>query len=410
MADYDGDKKMNKNIFWFIIDSVRPFRTGLDDRDRLDIMDKFALDSVEFTNCVTSAPSSLLSAGSLFTGQPAVFVSRHFNDWKFVDPGLSTISTLVKEHGYQSIPLIDAREGREKYQEMLPPFPARYLPKSYNLSDYAWTNKQLTDVFEHILINHSEAPFAFVFWYDCRRDPMTSHHVERALQLIKDFGYYDDSIIVMNSDHGYPDPKTTLDERFFKNLGHDMILTDDNIKTPLLVKYPGSPEGKKISNTVGLIDILPTIFDVLDIPMNKAHDKMTFRGKSLLGLINETDLSPRTIRTDTRLRMDDNKIVSYRSDDFKYIKFYDNNEEVLYDLKKDPDELINEANNTEQKYIDVLQNFKKLDEEYDEKIIESHAKILTENFQKSVRKISKHNNYPINLVIMSPAPQELIKC
>ena len=64
--------------------------------------------------------------------------------------------------------------------------------------------------------------------------------------------------------------------------------------------------------------------------------------------------------------MDDNKIVSYRSDDFKYIKFYDNNEEVLYDLKKDPDELINEANNTEQKYIDVLQNFKKLDEEYDE--------------------------------------------
>jgi len=81
-----------KNIFWFVIDSVRPYRAGLDDRDRLDIMDEFAEDSIEFTNCFTSAPSSLLAAGSLFTGQPAVFVSRHFNDWKFIDPGISTIA------------------------------------------------------------------------------------------------------------------------------------------------------------------------------------------------------------------------------------------------------------------------------------------------------------------------------
>ena len=31
-----------KNIFWFIIDSVRTFRTGEDDRDRIDIMDEFS--------------------------------------------------------------------------------------------------------------------------------------------------------------------------------------------------------------------------------------------------------------------------------------------------------------------------------------------------------------------------------
>ena len=70
---------MVTNIFWFIIDCVRTFRSGVDDRDRLDIMDEFARDSVEFTNCFTSAPSSLLAAGAMFTGYPSAFIARHFN-------------------------------------------------------------------------------------------------------------------------------------------------------------------------------------------------------------------------------------------------------------------------------------------------------------------------------------------
>ena len=62
------------NIFWFIIDSVRTYRTGKDDRDWLDIMDEFAEDSVHFTNAFTSAPSSRLAAGGFFTGLPTPFV------------------------------------------------------------------------------------------------------------------------------------------------------------------------------------------------------------------------------------------------------------------------------------------------------------------------------------------------
>lgn len=89
--------KHKYNIFWFIIDSVRTFRTGRDDRDRLDIMDKFANDAIEFTNAYTSAPSSLLAAGALFTGYPAAFISRHFNDWKFKENKISTIRTLVED-------------------------------------------------------------------------------------------------------------------------------------------------------------------------------------------------------------------------------------------------------------------------------------------------------------------------
>lgn len=400
-------EKNKKNIFWFIIDSVRTFRSGLDDRDRLDVMDEFAEDSIEFTNCFTSAPSSLLAAGSLFTGLPAVFVARHFNDWKFIDPGISTIRTLVDKHGYLSIPLIDGRNAREKYQELLPPFPSSFLPKNVHLSDYVWGNRELTYIFGHILRNQPKEPFVFVFWYDCRRDSKISDHVRKALNLIKQAGYYNNSVILITSDHGYPDPRTSLDESFFKNLGHDMILTDDNIKTPLFLKYPGGPEGEKIDNVVGHTDIMPTLYDILNIPLLEKYDKMDLKGRSLLNIMEKNEPDTRIIRSDTRLRMDSRRITSYRSSQYKFVKFYDENETVLFDLKKDPKELedISKTNTTEIENINY--KFEELDKYYDRKLMENHMDTLETNFSKYAEnlKLSTNKN---SILIISPAPEELL--
>ena len=82
------------NIIWIIVDSVRTYRTNADDRDRLDIMDKFAQESVEFTNAYTSAPSSILSGAAMFSGMPSCFISRHFNDWQFDPDVVISIQTV----------------------------------------------------------------------------------------------------------------------------------------------------------------------------------------------------------------------------------------------------------------------------------------------------------------------------
>lgn len=399
-------RKSTLNIFWFIIDSVRPYRSGLDDRDRIDIMDEFAADSVEFTKCFTSAPSSLLAAGSLFTGLPSVFVARHFNDWKFINPGISTIRTLVEEYGYQSIPLIDGRNAREKYQELLPPFPSKYLPKGFHLSDYSWTNGEVTKIFENIINNHVQEPCVFTFWYDCRRDPLTSNHVKDAIELIKSHGMYDDSIIIMNSDHGYPDPSTKLDESFFKNLGHDMILTDDNIQTPLIIKYPGCPAGLKVDNVVGHPDILPTIFDLLKIPLIKENDAFPFRGKSLLNIINGEDDS-RIIRTDTRLRMDKDRITSYRSSDYKYIKFHDDNITMLFDLNKDPREIDDISIRNDEIISKVMMKFKSLDMKYDQQLLNLQHVTLKSNFSKLKDKFENLTK-DSTILLITPAPADMV--
>jgi hypothetical protein len=405
-------KEKKKNVFWFIIDSVRTFRTGVDDRDRIDIMDQFAKDSIEFTNCYTSAPSSLLAAGAMFSGLPSTFVARHFNDWKFKDNNLSTIKTLVQEHGYTSIPLIDGRSGREKYQNLIPPFPSSYLPKGKHLHDYAWTNKEVTEIFEHIISNKKfEDPFAFVFWYDCRRDSNTSKHVAKAINLIKEHGYYNDSIIIMNSDHGYPDPRTKLNEGFFKELGHDMVLTEDNIKTPLILKYPGSPQNVELNNVVGHIDIIPTIYDLLKIKLDKNKDNNYFRGKSLLSIINEKEGDDkRVIRTDTRLQMDNGRITSFRSSQYKYIYFHDDNHELLFDLLKDPMELTNLLPDKPNNHSKVLKSFIALKLKYEEELFNFHKSELIQNADNSFKNLKlRYKGNQITILVITVAPDNLIE-
>ena len=121
-----GHVNRKLNIFWIVVDSVRAFRYGQDDRDKLDVMDLFAEDSVEFTNCFTSAPSTKLAAGAMFTGMPSVYVARHFNDWKFNNDNVTTLKTLTENYNYDSIPLIDTRNGRENYQYLLPPIKTKH--------------------------------------------------------------------------------------------------------------------------------------------------------------------------------------------------------------------------------------------------------------------------------------------
>ena len=55
------------NLVWIFIDSVRRYYAD-DDRSRLEIMDKFSESSIEFTEVVTSAPSTVMSISAMMTG------------------------------------------------------------------------------------------------------------------------------------------------------------------------------------------------------------------------------------------------------------------------------------------------------------------------------------------------------
>ena len=220
----------------------------------------------------------------------------------------------------------------------------------------------------------------------------------------------------MNSDHGYPDPKTDLNEGFMGfdckdrvPLGHDLVLTDDNIKTPLLLKYPGCQKNIQIPPIVGHIDIIPTIFDILNIPQKKIE--ISFKGKSLLPIIEgEEKDNSRIIRSDTRLTMDAKRITSYRSCRYKYIYYYDESCEMLYDMLKDPEELDNILENEADAYTSELQQFRELAKGYEKEVFHYHQAQLDDNARKSFAKLKKkYSSHNVKILVITKAPEELLR-
>ncbi len=401
------------NVIWIVGDRIRSYKTSPDDdASRLKVIDTLAEDAVEFTNAITSAPSTVISASTMFTGLPGCLISRHYNDWKFDERRISSIQNTLKKHGYEIYTIHDARECRRMMQDLIHPLSAKYFPKGIT-HDNMWTSKDVTDILENLLNNaEKKSPAFYMLWYDCRDDPSTTDHMQRALDLFKKHGLYENSIIVLNSDHGYPDASTGLTGETMRNFTHDMIITDDNIKVPLILKYPGCPKGKKVKGAVGTLDIAPTIYDILGIP--EQNTKFKYRGKSVMGMIRGKEKSSRMIRTDTRLSLANGRATSLRSNRYKYVYYWDQRTEELYDLHKDPYETKDLLSGKVSANIKrVLLNFRKMLEGREREINNFNILVLDKNFVNSMNKsFSKNRQKKVSRVLITTkfAPKMMMEC
>ena len=388
---------MEKPIIFLIIDSVRSFKTGLDDRDRLEVMDNFSKDSIEFTNAYCSAPSSVMSASSMFTGVCSSFIARNYQDWSFKDKEISSIQSILKKEDYSIVSIDNSKESREMMSALTMPLKKKFFPKGISHADF-WTNKDLCKILRNIFKNHNpQKKTFFMLWFDCREDPNTSACVQEALDIFKEYNFYDDSVIFMAADHGYPTPKSGLNKETMKGIGHDMIITEDTIKIPLFLKYPNCLP-KKVNSLVSNIDFTPTILDILKIDKRKLSLKA--EGVSLLNSI-ENNNTDRIVRIDTRLLSQENRIVALRSKEYKFIFYVDQKKYELYNLIKDPNELKPEKLTPQNQHI--FNEFKNKLEESEKSINEYHRDAIIENIKtiKGVLLKSKNilikNKIPISL-------------
>jgi arylsulfatase A-like enzyme len=100
------------------------------------------------------------------------------------------------------------------------------------------------------------------------------HHLHRLFLYLKEEGLYDESLIIVTSDHG---------EEFADHGGwaHFHTLYNELLHVPLIIKYPSflaDANRQRIESVTGLIDVVPTIRDVLAAHWSAAG----FRGRSLL--------------------------------------------------------------------------------------------------------------------------------
>jgi hypothetical protein len=104
---------------------------------------------------------------------------------------------------------------------------------------------------------------------------------------LKERGVYDDTLIVVVSDHG----------EFFGEHGglrfHIPPAYAQVVHVPLLLRYPkGLPQGRRVRTPVGLIDVMPTILDLAGI----GTEPLLLQGDSLIPILESDNVEPDLLR------------------------------------------------------------------------------------------------------------------
>lgn len=144
------------------------------------------------------------------------------------------------------------------------------------------------------------------------------------IDAIRDAGVFDSTLTIILSDHG-----EELKEH--GRIGHGHTLHDELLHVPLILVCPDRlPEGKVIPQQVRLIDVMPTVLDLVQLEPRSRLD-----GQSLLDLIDGDSHADRVAFSEF-----DERLVyqAVRTPTHKLIRGTTHGAHWLYDLVSDPGE------------------------------------------------------------------------
>ncbi len=169
--------------------------------------------------------------------------------------------------------------------------------------------------------------------------------VGRFLEALEAAGLAENTIIVYSADNGY--------HMANRGLAGKWSHYEESIRVPLIVADPRVPAAQrgKVTDAMALNLDLPATF----LDWAGAEIPTRYQGRSIRPVV-EAEM-PADWRTETfhehfAVRTRIPAFEGVRTDDYKYVRYFDNDYEFLHDLKADPDELVNLAGDTA--YADTL--------------------------------------------------------
>lgn len=200
------------------------------------------------------------------------------------------------------------------------------------------------------------------------------------LNSLKKRNLFHNSMIVITSDHG----------ECFKEHGNFSHCTYDAynelLKVPLAIKYPFQKSSIRKKNDVSLINLVPTIIDVL-----KIKSDYFFHGKSLIqsdNVKNEIIFSegynlPKLNDLVCSTKLNTPRVYVVKDNNWKLLFDFKNDKYQLFDLKHDPDEKSNIINKKKKILHKMI---KMLDDHIDK---EKRTAKLEMNIQNKLRNLKK---------------------
>jgi arylsulfatase A-like enzyme len=219
-------------------------------------------------------------------------------------------------------PRVAPRSYHDRYNADRPPLPANFLPQHpFNNGALIGRDEELAPWprTPEIVHQHLADYYAAIEFLDAQ--------IGRILQALIDSNQYENTLIVFAADHGLAIGSHGL-------FGKQNVY-DHSMRAPLIIAGPGIPRGRLVDAMTYLLDIFPTLGDLAGIPAPEGSE-----GQSLVPIL-----------TGQRQTGRDSIFTAYidvqraiRDERWKLIVYPKINKTQLFDLKNDPAELHDLAN------------------------------------------------------------------
>jgi arylsulfatase A-like enzyme len=339
------------DIIFYVIDGAGADWMSLYGYNRrtTPFLERLAEEAVVFENAYSNATSTPVSTPSYMTSLLYSALDRYRSYFDKIPDGVTTMAEHFERAGHQtgvfvSNPFASTAKGLERSVDfvrvMEPPVPAvssEHLHrafwdwrKRYPGAPY-WAHFQTTDVHEPF---RPMAPFSGLFitpelrasyieWDQAVRWSDTAsyaaagitveqhalaqqalydegmahqdHHLKRFVRRLKAEGRWENTILVIGSDHGYP----AGSHRIMPGHPNDApYIHPFATRVPLLFVWPGHIEGgRRIQTPVSMVDVLPTLLELAGLPQPEAKQGRSL-APLLLGKVAEAEWEPYPVFVD----------------------------------------------------------------------------------------------------------------
>ena len=344
------------NVILITIDTLRADHVGAYGFKRAltPALDSLAADGARFDHCIAQTPLTLPSHTTLLSSTYPLFNQVRDNGGFQVSKSLTLISETLKRQGMATAAFIGAfvLNGKWGLNQGFDTYSDRFDPARYGkilLENEKRADEVLGDARRWLENMGKQRFFAWIHLYDPhspydppapydRSTPLAAYRGEveytdselgKFLSFLKEKGLYDRSLIVVAADHG--EGLGDHDEH-----GHGMFLYETTIHVPLIIHAPLPFARRELGETVELVDVAPTVLDILDIPAPKQ-----WQGHSLWPLLDGKPDDPEgrgySETYYPRFHYGWSSLQSFTSGKLKYIQAP---RDELFDLRRDPGELM----------------------------------------------------------------------
>jgi arylsulfatase A-like enzyme/Flp pilus assembly protein TadD len=344
------------NVLLITLDTTRADRLGSYGYAQANTpnLDFLAENGVRFANAYCQVPLTCPSHCSILTGTTPLYHQVRNNGAYYLAPELQTLAEALKDQNMETAAFVssftvDSRfgldQGFDVYEDQFAPGQAF---KALN------SEKRAADVFapfsDWLDENRASHFFAWVHFFDPHipYDPPSPYReqfpgepydgeiaymdsfIGLMLEKMREYAILDETLIVVAGDHG-----EAFGEK--QERGHGIFIYEGSMKVPLIFYAENSlPSGRVIDARVRLIDIMPSILDMLDAPPAE-----NVHGTSLLPYMSgkqKRDLTTYMESFFPRENYGWSELVGLLDGPWKYIKAP---KEELYNLDQDPQEETN---------------------------------------------------------------------